>query len=193
MLLANLRFLAGYRRPGPLPEELLDEVLAAVRPGDTIGGVTGRMSGTRRPGDVKPAVLRLAWQQRLATDLLTHLDADSTLAAGLAETASEGKIKLLTKPQARASDENPGLAGLPADGSPATPGRAGSALTPVLDQHWPIPDGEVALTVTIARPLSATDFASIGSRAAAPTTGYSACSTATPKTSAAPRSSASTA
>ena len=79
VLLANLRFLAGYRRPGLLPEELLDEVLAATRPGDTIGGVTGRVSGTRRPGDVKPAVLRLLWQQRLATDLHTRLDADSTL------------------------------------------------------------------------------------------------------------------
>ena len=79
VLLANVRFLAGYRRPGLLPEELLDEVLAAVRPGDTIGSVTGRMSGTRRPGDVKPAVLRLLWQQRLATDLHTRLDADSTL------------------------------------------------------------------------------------------------------------------
>jgi hypothetical protein len=38
VLLANLRFLAGYWRPGVLPEGLLNEVLAAVRPGDTIGG-----------------------------------------------------------------------------------------------------------------------------------------------------------
>lgn len=91
--------------------------------------------------------------------------ARSAAAAGLAETVGEGKITLATKPQARESDdENPGLADLPAGGSPATPGRAGgSALKPVLNQHWPIPDGEVALTVTIARPLSATDFAAIGS------------------------------
>jgi hypothetical protein len=33
----------------------------------------------------------------------------------------------------------------------------------VLDQHWPFPDGEVTLTVTISRPLSAADFGSIGS------------------------------
>lgn len=39
----------------------------------------------------------------------------------------------------------------------------GSAAKPALDQHWPLPDGEVALTITIARPLSAADFASIGS------------------------------
>ena len=79
VLLANLRFLAGYRRPGLLPGDLLEDVLAAVRPGDTIGGVIGRMSGTRRPGDVKAAVLRLLWQQRLAADLHSRLDAGSAL------------------------------------------------------------------------------------------------------------------
>lgn len=79
VLLANLRFLAGYRRPGLLPEELLDEVLAAVRPGDTIGSVTARVAGARTPGEVKAAVLRLLWQQRLATDLHSHLDSDSAL------------------------------------------------------------------------------------------------------------------
>ena len=79
VLLANLRFLAGYRRPGLLPGDLLDDVLAAVQPGDTIGGVIGRMSGVRRPAEVKAAVLRLLWQQRLATDLHSHLDADSAL------------------------------------------------------------------------------------------------------------------
>jgi len=30
----------------------------------------------------------------------------------------------------------------------------------VLDQHWAFADGEIALTVTIARPLSSADFAS---------------------------------
>jgi hypothetical protein len=79
VLLANLRFLAGYRQPGLLPGDLLDDVLAAVRPGDSIGGVISRMSGTRRPGDVKAAVLRLLWQQRLTTDLHGRLDAGSTL------------------------------------------------------------------------------------------------------------------
>jgi hypothetical protein len=91
--------------------------------------------------------------------------ARSAAAAGLAETSGEGKITLVTKPQVRGSDdENPGLADLPADGSLPAPGRAGgSAFKPVLDQRWPIPDGEVGFPVTIARPLSATDFASIGS------------------------------
>ena len=81
VLLADLRFLAGYRRPGLLPEGLLEEVLAAVRPGDTIGGVTGRVSGSHRPGEAKAALLRLLWQQRLATDLHGRLDEDSALKA----------------------------------------------------------------------------------------------------------------
>ena len=79
MLLANLRFLAGYRRPGLLPEQLLDDILAAVRPGDTIGAVINRMTAGCRPGEVKAAVLGLLWQQRLATDLHGHLGSDSTL------------------------------------------------------------------------------------------------------------------
>jgi len=79
VLLANLRFLAGYRLPGLLPGQLLEDVLAMVRPGDTIGGVISRMSPSRRPGEFKAAVLRLLWQQRLATDLHGHLGSDSTL------------------------------------------------------------------------------------------------------------------
>jgi hypothetical protein len=78
-VLANLRFLAGYRRPGLLPEGLLDEILAAVRTGDTIAAVIARMAAVHRPGEVKAAVLRLLWQQRLTADLHGHLDTDSAL------------------------------------------------------------------------------------------------------------------
>lgn len=40
---------------------------------------------------------------------------------------------------------------------------AGQAISkPVLDQRWPFRDGEVALVVTIDRPLSAEDFSAIG-------------------------------
>jgi hypothetical protein len=90
----------------------------------------------------------------------------SAAAAGLAETAGDGKITLVTKPQARPSDAgNLGSADRPPGDDPAAPGHPADrpALKPVLDQHWPFPDGEVRLTVTIARPLSAADFASIGS------------------------------
>jgi hypothetical protein len=79
VLLSNLRFLAGYRQPRLLPGELLNDALAVVQAGDTIGDVISRMSGTRLPGVVKAAVLRLLWQQRLATDLHGRLDVDSVL------------------------------------------------------------------------------------------------------------------
>jgi len=91
--------------------------------------------------------------------------ARSAAAAGLAETTGDGKVTLGGKPQARYSDdESPGSSdGIPRE-KPSASGHqtSRSALKPVLDQHWPFPDGEVALTITIARPLSAADFASIG-------------------------------
>jgi hypothetical protein len=61
---------AGYRRPGLLPEKLLEDVLAAVRPGDTIGSVISRMSRTRRPGEVKAAVLSLLSSRRFPSLVL---------------------------------------------------------------------------------------------------------------------------
>ena len=79
LFLRNLRFLAGYRRPGLVPEPLLDDVLAAVRPGDTIGGLACRMPPGCDPGGVRAAVLRLLWEQRLVTDLRRVLDAGSAL------------------------------------------------------------------------------------------------------------------
>jgi hypothetical protein len=56
------------------------------------------------------------------------------------------------------------MAGTPTAEMPAAvPARSAPGSTkPVLDQRWPFPDGEVALVVTIGRPLSAADFASIG-------------------------------
>jgi hypothetical protein len=91
--------------------------------------------------------------------------ARSASAAGLAEPSGDGKVTLLAKSQDRSSDrDDRGFAdGPPGENSPAAGHPASRpALKPVLDQHWPFPDGEVALTVTIARPLSAADFASIG-------------------------------
>jgi hypothetical protein len=92
--------------------------------------------------------------------------ARSAAAAGLAETTGDGKVTLFSRPQAGSSDAdhlNP-LAGASTAETPAAvppQARRGSAK-PVLDQRWPFPDGEVALIVTIGRPLSAADFASIG-------------------------------
>ena len=46
VFLANVRFLAGYRRPWLLPADLADAVLAAFRPGDTFAALACRA----RPG-----------------------------------------------------------------------------------------------------------------------------------------------
>jgi len=81
--LANLRFLAGYRRPGLLPGALTDAVAAAFRPGDTIGSLVGRATRESPAGQVKAAVVTLLWQCRLSTDLHRRLGDDSTLEAAL--------------------------------------------------------------------------------------------------------------
>jgi hypothetical protein len=92
--------------------------------------------------------------------------ARSAAAAGLAETTGDGKVTLFSRPQGGSSDVdhlNP-LAGASAAETPAAvpPQASRGSAKPVLDQRWPVPDGEVALIVTIGRPLSAADFASIG-------------------------------
>lgn len=55
-------------------------------------------------------------------------------------------------PSSTSAEDTPG-AGQPAAGQ--------TISKPVLDQRWSLPEGEVALIVTIDRPLSAADFASI--------------------------------
>jgi hypothetical protein len=77
--LANVRFLAGYRRPWLLPAGLADAVLAAFRPGDTFAGLAGRNGFGCPAGTVRAAVLRLLWERRLVTDLDRRLDGDSVL------------------------------------------------------------------------------------------------------------------
>ncbi|WP_329088024.1 TnsA-like heteromeric transposase endonuclease subunit [Streptosporangium sp. NBC_01469] len=83
VLLANVRFLAAARRAEIVPPETISMVLAALVPGDTIRALTFRLAEFLTPDQIKPAVLRLLWQQRLTTDLAQVLDDDSVLwAAG---------------------------------------------------------------------------------------------------------------
>jgi hypothetical protein len=81
VFLANVRFLAGYRRPWLLPAGLADAVLAAFRPGDTFAALAGRGGLGCAAGSVRAAVLRLLWERRLVTDLYRRLDGDSVLEA----------------------------------------------------------------------------------------------------------------
>jgi hypothetical protein len=75
----NVRFLAGYRRPGLVDEALLDEVWAAVVDGEPFGLAQSRLTAEQPVWRVRPALLALLWRQRLVTDLERPLSAASVL------------------------------------------------------------------------------------------------------------------
>src|SRR5260221_2359388 len=67
VFLANVRFLAGYRRPWLLPADLADAVLAAFHPGDTLAALAGRTGLGCPAGTVRAAGLRLLGGRRPVT------------------------------------------------------------------------------------------------------------------------------
>ena len=79
VLLANVRFLAGYRRPGIPPDAVTAAVLGEVRPGERLGGLLDRLERAWPRPAAKAAVLRLLWQRSLSTDLSQPLDVGSVL------------------------------------------------------------------------------------------------------------------
>lgn len=79
VVLANVRFLAGYRRPGMPPDAVTAVVRDEVQPGDRVGGLLDRLEGRCPRPQAKTGVLRLLWEQRLTTDLSRPLDAGSIL------------------------------------------------------------------------------------------------------------------
>lgn len=78
-LLANVQFLAGYRRFDRLDAGVVDAVMALAGDGDTIGEVEGRCVAIGPIETVRPAVLHLLWSGRLRTDLTTVLSDRSLL------------------------------------------------------------------------------------------------------------------
>jgi hypothetical protein len=79
VVLANVRFLAGYRRPGMPPDSVTAVVRDEVRPGDHVGGLLDRLEDRCPRPQAKAGVLRLLWQRILSTDLTRPLDAGSAL------------------------------------------------------------------------------------------------------------------
>ena len=79
VVLTNVRFLAGYRRPGMPPDAVTSAVLDLVVPGECVGGVLDRLERAWPRALAKAAVLRLLWRRRLGTDLSRPLDAGSVL------------------------------------------------------------------------------------------------------------------
>jgi hypothetical protein len=77
-LLANVRFLAGYRRRAVVDEGLIPRVLAVVGEGGAIVDVERNL----RPVPsvlVRPVVLHLVWCGRLLADLDVPLEATSVV------------------------------------------------------------------------------------------------------------------
>jgi len=80
VLLANVRFLAGFRRPALFDPQLLHAAAeAAVDHG--VGDTEAALSRRWPTVLVRPAILHLLWQGRLRTDLSRLLDADTILRA----------------------------------------------------------------------------------------------------------------
>ncbi len=77
--MANLRFLAGYRRRAVIDTDALALVETAVSPGDTIAGVERRLDKTLERAELRPAILHLVWTGALIADLAVPLGPDAVL------------------------------------------------------------------------------------------------------------------
>jgi hypothetical protein len=77
-VLANVWFLAGYRRDSVVDQSLIPEVLAAVGSGATIADIEHAMAG-RDVARVRPVMLHLIWRGVLTADLARPLDGLSLL------------------------------------------------------------------------------------------------------------------
>jgi len=84
VVLENVRFLAGYRRPAVIASELIEPVLRAAAGQASLAEielalaeVTGRGQGAAGGGLVRPVVLHLLWTGRLVTDLRVLLSRDT--------------------------------------------------------------------------------------------------------------------
>lgn len=79
VLLENVRFLAGYRRPHTVEGALLPLVLDAARRWETIGGLEHALRSAAAAVIVRPVILHLLWTGALVTDLRTPLTSSSPI------------------------------------------------------------------------------------------------------------------
>lgn len=79
VVLTNVRFLAGYRRPGVVPERDVRAAWRSVRDGDELAVAELRLAGGRPAHEVRPALMALLWAGQLVTDLSRPLSGDSVL------------------------------------------------------------------------------------------------------------------
>jgi hypothetical protein len=78
-LVANVRFLAGYRRGAVVCEQLLPVALDLAGSCATIGALEHALTGVASPLLVRPVVLRLVWSGRLVADLTRPLGRDTSI------------------------------------------------------------------------------------------------------------------
>ncbi|WP_329203771.1 TnsA-like heteromeric transposase endonuclease subunit [Streptomyces sp. NBC_01435] len=79
VLLENVRFLAGYRRPGVVPEAEVEQAWRQVVDGEELALVERRLAGDRPSEEARPALMALLWSGRLMTDLSRPLSGASVL------------------------------------------------------------------------------------------------------------------
>ena len=77
--MANVRFLAGYRRQALVDGTLVRLVDAAALDGDSIGGIEERLA-SQQPRETRPAILHLLWSGTLRADLSVPLDRGTVVA-----------------------------------------------------------------------------------------------------------------
>ncbi|MGX7757292.1 hypothetical protein ACWQ06_01335 [Streptomyces angustmyceticus] len=71
-LLENVRFLAGYRHPGVVPEEEVERAWHEVLDGEEMALAERRLAGDRPREEGRPALMALLWAGRLTTDLMAR-------------------------------------------------------------------------------------------------------------------------
>ena len=77
VLLDNVRFLAGYRRPWVVAADEVRKACEAVGEGTRLSVVERRLAGAAPAHTVRPAVLAALWHGRLVTDLTELLSGES--------------------------------------------------------------------------------------------------------------------
>jgi hypothetical protein len=82
VLLENVRFLAGYRRPQTVDNALLPLALHAARRSGTVGELEQALGAVASSVRARPAILHLLWAGALATDLSAPLTTCSRIWAG---------------------------------------------------------------------------------------------------------------
>lgn len=78
-VLDNVRFLAGYCRPGVVPAEEVERAWECVRDGEQLADAELRLADGRPRHEVRPALMALLWPGRLTTDLTRPLSGESVL------------------------------------------------------------------------------------------------------------------